>query len=786
MQKRRLHNRILLTLTIVSSLLIILFSIILGLFFRTSYIENVRNKLKFESEKVSFEINKQLEVNFQTIISLSQNLASVADPTNQNKITRDQAIELLEKIIDENKEIAELYTVWESQLFDGQDSLFIDKLASDSIGRFSPHWIKANDGKIELQTFDLENNRTYYDNAKDKIHEVILPPFLYRNNAKKVLKIPLVTPILYGNKFLGIIGINITSDWFQFFLDTREVDNQRIAIVNNEGTIIALSQGSAFKGSFFTELILEQQDDIFFEFKQGLSIDRETANYIIIGTPFYIAETETNWHTLILYPSNEIKLNSFFILASIILGGVLLSFIVFILFKFFLTKLIKPINQVHKQLEKLEKGEVYEQEIIIDENEELYDTNQKIDSIRDTFNLIYKINQKLIVEDYSEKLIPKSKKDILRTSINSLIDKLSSEKIKETGKKETEKKSNWVKQGLAIMNESIRISSGSITDLSDVIVSTLAKYMDAMLCGFFMYQKIDGEEFLESVSTYAYNLKKSFKRKINFNEGLIGTCAIERKVIYINKIPNNYIEVSSGLGESSPVSIIILPVEFENEFLGVLEIAFFRELVDYEKEFAQAVIKNIASAIKTVKINLITIELLEKSQKQTEELAVKEQELTHNLEQQKTIQHQYQQRETELNSILNAVNNTMLTVEYTIEGILLTANEKFLKTMHYSLDDIKGANVLDLVKSEREELISVINTVAKGKFVEKIMKRFTKYGEIRWLLSTYTPYTDITGNVSKILYFAIDITDSKLKMEELENSNITLKEEIENIRIKIS
>ena len=61
------------------------------------------------------------------------------------------------------------------------------------------------------------------------------------------------------------------------------------------------------------------------------------------------------------------------------------------------------------------------------------------------------------------------------------------------------------------------------------------------------------------------------------------------------------------------------------------------------------------------------------------------------------------------------------------DGILLNVNEKYLKTMHFKLDDLKGKNVLDLVKSEREELKQVIEKVAKGEFHEKIMKRFTKY-----------------------------------------------------------
>ena len=132
-----------------------------------------------------------------------------------------------------------------------------------------------------------------------------------------------------------------------------------------------------------------------------------------------------------------------------------------------------------------------------------------------------------------------------------------------------------------------------------------------------------------------------------------------------------------------------------------------------------------------------------------------------------------------MKGLINAVNNTILTNEYTTEGVLLTANDKYLKTMHYDLSEIQGLNVLDLVKTEREELETVIKNVSTtGQFYEKEMKRFTKRGEVRWLWSTYTPYYNYEGKITKILYFAIDITESKKHQEELETKIKQLEEQL--------
>ncbi len=58
-------------------------------------------------------------------------------------------------------------------------------------------------------------------------------------------------------------------------------------------------------------------------------------------------------------------------------------------------------------------------------------------------------------------------------------------------------------------------------------------------------------------------------------EGLIGQCALEKQTILLKQVPNDYIKIRSGIGEGSPKNIIILPVQFEEEVLAVIEIASF-------------------------------------------------------------------------------------------------------------------------------------------------------------------------------------------------------------------
>jgi hypothetical protein len=69
------------------------------------------------------------------------------------------------------------------------------------------------------------------------------------------------------------------------------------------------------------------------------------------------------------------------------------------------------------------------------------------------------------------------------------------------------------------------------------------------------------------------NIGKEFA----LGQGLVGQVAIEKERILLNNVPKDYIKIGSGLGEASPVSVIVLPVLFEKEIKAVIELASFRK-----------------------------------------------------------------------------------------------------------------------------------------------------------------------------------------------------------------
>jgi signal transduction histidine kinase/CheY-like chemotaxis protein len=133
---------------------------------------------------------------------------------------------------------------------------------------------------------------------------------------------------------------------------------------------------------------------------------------------------------------------------------------------------------------------------------------------------------------------------------------------------------------------------------------------------------------LKLLSSYAYQDRKQVKGEFQFNEGLVGQCASSRRMLRINDLPEDYIQISSGLGEAPPRSIAVLPVLFEGETRAVLELATFDEFDEIRLTFLEQLAESIGIVLNTIAANMRTEELLRQSQALTESLQSQQEALT--------------------------------------------------------------------------------------------------------------------------------------------------------------
>ena len=133
---------------------------------------------------------------------------------------------------------------------------------------------------------------------------------------------------------------------------------------------------------------------------------------------------------------------------------------------------------------------------------------------------------------------------------------------------------------------------------------------------------------LKLTSTYAYRERKSVGNRFRLGEGLVGQCALEKKTILLTRVPRDYIQISSGLGEAPPLNIIVLPVLFEGEVKAVIELASFHPFSPIHQLFLDQLMESIGVVLNMIGANMRTEELLQQSQSLTQELQSQSKELT--------------------------------------------------------------------------------------------------------------------------------------------------------------
>jgi PAS domain-containing protein len=237
----------------------------------------------------------------------------------------------------------------------------------------------------------------------------------------------------------------------------------------------------------------------------------------------------------------------------------------------------------------------------------------------------------------------------------------------------------------------------------------------------------------------------------------VGTAAMEKETLYMTNIPQDYIHITSGLGGTNPNSLLIVPLKVEEQVLGVLEIASFNEFEKYQIEFVEKVAESIGSTISSVRVNLKTSELLEKSQQQAEEMSAQEEEMRQNMEELQATQEEAARRENELKGLLSAIDQFLLKAELDTEGNITDANDLLLYKMNYSLHELKNQNIKTLLQDKE---LSAFNEawrkIQLGETHQSHVSYKTNEGKELKLISSYIPVKNQEGEITKILVLAID------------------------------
>jgi methyl-accepting chemotaxis protein len=274
--------------------------------------------------------------------------------------------------------------------------------------------------------------------------------------------------------------------------------------------------------------------------------------------------------------------------------------------------------------------------------------------------------------------------------------------------RQREEREKFAALGLARIGDILRQNADNLDNLCDRVVEEVVKYMKANQGFIFVKEIKDGEEKLVMAAGRAWDRKKYMQKIVGVGEGLVGQAAIEKQTIFLTKVPNHYVTITSGLGEANPRCILIVPLKSEEDVVGVIELASFRIYEDFEISFLEKVGESIASTIINTRNNQKNKELLEKSNLLAEQMRAQEEMIRQNLEEMQSTQEEMHRKNSEIERLLNLSNEKEQALAAKLEEIQRVKDES----------DAKNEGVIHTMQEYRKTLLNILDELPHKIFLK--------------------------------------------------------------------
>jgi len=328
----------------------------------------------------------------------------------------------------------------------------------------------------------------------------------------------------------------------------------------------------------------------------------------------------------------ETSLTITFLIFAII-DLILLASLIYLFNRF----IIQPLNKLTHNTE----AHVQEQPLANNEIGKLTtEINEIIEQLKDATEFVAAIGEGKLDYDYT------TLDAEYRKGKNRLADSLIAMQQKLRSLNEDEQRRQWANEGLTKFVDILRSSDDNINILGDKIISGLVKYTNSNQGALYILNDEDEHnKHLELISLFAFDLKKYQNKKIKLGEGILGQTFLEKETTVLTEIPQEYIRITSGLGDATPKSLLIVPLKVDKEVYGIVELASFKNYQAHEITFVEKLAETIASTLASVKVGQKNRTLIEQFQQQTEEMRAQEEEMRQNMEELQATQEELSRKE---------------------------------------------------------------------------------------------------------------------------------------------
>ena len=383
-------------------------------------------------------------------------------------------------------------------------------------------------------------------------------------------------------------------------------------------------------------------------------------------------------------------------------------------------------------------------------NDEVGQLSASLNQMLASFLAIVQQTKEIAQGNYNAEIAPRSDKDELVVAFSNMTKILR----ESTAQNQRE---NWLRTGQTELNEKLR-GEQEIIALAQGIISYVATRLNAQVGAIYLG---DGKHF-RLFGSYAYTKRKNLSSEQKLGEGIVGQAALEKKTLLVTNIPDDYIAITSGLGEAVPRYLVVVPLVYRDVVEGVIELGSFQEFTDTHIEFFNQTAEAIAISFNSTRSRTQIQQLLGESQVQAEELQAQQEELRQTNEELEEKAELLLKQNREVERKNREIEQTRTALEEKAEQLSLTSKYKseFLANMSHEL------------RTPLNSLLILSKLLADNKDANLTLK------QVEYASTIYGAGTDLLNLINEILDLA-KIESGTMTVEIGEVVFTTLQDDIE-------
>lgn len=725
-----LKRRMLLSIIGSFSLIFIFTAVVTVLKVRTDLIKEKRLTIqslsKESSSLLSSNINQSMK-QVQTLDLAFEHIYSV--PRNERRTV---VVKELKEALATNSEIVlSFWTDWEPMAIDSLDAQKVGDHSATSSGRFSATSfrsgsavdLKNNSGSLDSESLNSE----YYVGPKKSKSIYITKPYQDDyDGSTKILMISVSSPIIVRNEVKGVIGgdINISQINKQISESLKDQEGKFFIVDSNQNLVLYDKEdkvGSAASNVFVNQHSKnEELMDAITGKKSGFYTytDEDGTKYIAFVSASEIFNKDE--HSILLIPYSFIT-NT--IVETVVAGIVLILIAIFIIY--FITvrivkRIVNPVERVTAVLKDLGDGNYDKVSTInIKTDDEIEIMANSLNSLYHSIGEISDFANAIGGGNLAAKLESKGQGDRLGNSLIMMRESLEKAAKEEKIRKEEDQKQAWIERSVAKFGQELRSDTGDAKTLYNNIIRLLVNDLGANQGALYLLN--DSEEdnkYFELVACIAWDRIKMMQSRFLVEEGLLGACYFEKAPIELTEIPDDYINITSGLGTSKPKMLMLVPLIHNEVVIGIIEVASFDVFEEHKKIYLERIAETFAASLVSIRVNARTNELLQVSQMQAEEMTAQEEEMRQNIEELHATQEEMKRKSQKSDLFQKAIEQAFISVTISKNLSIIDLNENASSILGNTVAAIVG-DQLDryMEEDEKQQLLYNLSALDNDRVV---------------------------------------------------------------------